>query len=174
MAMSKQARGRIMAVAAIVLTPNFGTPALAGDPYLDAMAACQEAAAKAEDPTDYKCNWKKVVAGAPGSSLTGQYKFREKGMSGEMTILDAGDGPAGIGISTVTNSSNAPTCSAGFGASRNDEDELVATMDEAGDCEIRIKSVPGPNIVKVTASEACSSYCGMGGAFDGSWQLQTK
>jgi hypothetical protein len=171
---SSQTRGLFTAVAAIVLTFSFDGLARAGDPYLDAMAACQEAAANAEDPTDYKCDWKKVVDGAPGSALTGKYKFREKGISGEMTILEPGDGPADIGISTVTESPNTPTCSAAFGASRNDNDELVATMDDPADCEVRIVSVPGPSIVKVTASESCSEFCGMGAAFAGEWQLQTK
>jgi hypothetical protein len=164
-----------LSMAAIALTLICGNrQATAGDPYLDAMAACQEAATSAEDPTDYKCDWKKVVAGAPGSALTGRFSFREEGMSGEMTILEPGDGPADVGITTVTESDNTPTCSAGFGASRNDNDELVATMDDPENCEVRIVSVPGPNIVKVTATEGCSAFCGMGAAFAGKWQLKTE
>ena len=93
-------------------------------------------------------------------------------MSGEMTILETGDGPALIGISSVTKSSNSPTCSVALNAARNDKDELVATLDDAEPCEVRIVSVPGPNIVKVTANAGCSAYCGMGAAFDGKWQLQ--
>ncbi len=174
MTLQNQTRGLIPSATVIVLACCFGGAANAGDPYLDAMAACQEAAASAEDPTDYKCDWKKVVEGAPGSALTGRYKFREKGMSGEMTVLEPGDGPADIGIMTVTESPNAPTCSASFGASRNDNDELAATMDDPADCEVLIVSVPGPSIVKVTASESCNSFCGMGASFDGEWQLQTK
>ena len=174
MTLPNQTRGLIAATSAIFWAFNSGSAANAGDTYLDAMAACQEAAASAEDLTDYKCDWKKVVEGAPGSALTGRYKFREEGMSGEMTILEPGDGPADIGISTVTESPNAPTCSAGFGASRNDNDELAATMDDPESCEVRIVSVPGPSIVKVTVTEACNSFCGMGAAFEGEWQLQTK
>jgi hypothetical protein len=174
MTLPNQTRGLISAAFAIVFAFSFVGTAVAGDPYLDAMAACQEAAASAEDPTDYKCDWKKVVEGAPGSALTGRYKFREKGMSGELTILEPGDGPADIGISTVAESSNSPTCSASFGASRNDNDELAATMDDPADCVISIVSVPGPSIVKVKASEGCNSFCGMGAAFAGEWQLQTK
>ena len=160
--------------AAAVLIFGFNRHTNAGDSYLDAMAACQEAAASAENPTDYRCDWKKVIDGASGSALTGKFSFREKGMSGEMTILEPGDGPAVIGISTVTDNENTPTCSSGFGASRNDKDELVATMDDPASCEVRIVSVPGPSIVKVTATEGCSTFCGMGAAFTGEWQLQTK
>jgi hypothetical protein len=174
MILPNQTRGLISAAGAIVYAFSFAGAAIAGDPYLDAMAACQEAAASAEDPTDYKCDWKKVVDGAPGSALTGQYKFHEKGMSGEMTILEPGDGPADIGISTVTEGPNSPTCTASFGASRNDNDELAATMDDPADCVVSIVSVPGPSIVKVTATEACSAFCGMGAEFSGEWQLQTK
>jgi hypothetical protein len=151
-----------------------GHPANAGDPYLDEIAACQEAAENAQDPTDFKCNWKKLVDGAPGGALTGKFSFREEGMTGVMTILEPGDGPASIGITTVTESENAPTCTAGFGASRNDNDELVATMDDPASCEVRIVSVPGPNIVKVTVTEACSAFCGMGAAFAGEWQLEAR
>ena len=171
---SSQTRGLIVAVSAAIAVFGSSVTVNAGDAYLDAMAACQEAAANASDPTDYKCDWKKVVAGAPGSALTGKYKFREKGMSGEMTILEPGDGPADIGISTVTESQNAPTCAASFGASRNDNDVLSATMDDPETCEVQVLSVPGPNIVKVTVTDACSSFCGMGAAFAGEWQLQTK
>lgn len=142
--------------------------------YLDAMAACRAAAEDATDPTDFACDWKAVIDGAPGAALTGKYKFREDGMSGEMTILDSGFEPADIGIMTVTESDNAPTCTARFGASRNDNDELAATMDDPAGCDVRIVSVPGPNIVKVTASEACNAFCGMGAAFAGEWQLQDK
>lgn len=142
--------------------------------YAAAMAACQKAAANASDPTDYKCDWRAVVAGAPGSALTGKYTFREAGSSGEMTILEPGDGPADIGIMTAAKSRNAPTCTAGLGASRDDKDALVATMDDPKSCKVRIVSVPGPNMVKVTATEACSSFCGLGATFSGLWQLQTK
>jgi hypothetical protein len=173
MSLLSQTRSMMVAASAILSIACTFSRADAGDPYLDAMAACQEAAGKAEDPTDYKCDWKKVVDGAPGSALTGKFKFREKGMAGDMTILEPGDGPADIGISTVTSNNNAPTCSAALGASRNDNDELVATMDDPADCEVRIVSVPGPNIVKVTATDGCSSFCGMGAAFAGEWQLQT-
>jgi hypothetical protein len=163
---------RVAAMAIALVSGN--KQAAADDTYLGAMAACQEAAISAEHPTGYKCDWKKVVAGAPGSALTGRFSFREKGMSGEMTILEPGDGPAQVGITTVTESDKAPTCSAGFGASRNDNDELVATMDDPEKCEVRIVSVPGPNIVKVTATEGCSAFCGMGAAFSGTWQLEAE
>lgn len=165
----------MIAMAHLAIASFIGhTPAIAGDAYQDALAACQDAAANVDDPTGYACDWKKVVEGAPGSALTGKYTFREQGMSGEMTILEPGDGPADIGITTVTESDNTPTCSAKLGASRNDNDELSATMDDPAECEVRIVSVPGPNIVKVTATEACSYFCGMGAAFAGEWQLQSK
>ena len=159
-------------VAAIVFGSALACPANAGATYLEALAACRAAAAKAQDPTDYPCDWKKIVAGAPGSFLSGKFSFREKGMSGEMTILETGDEPALIGISTVAKSSNSPTCSVALNAARNDKDELVATLDDAEPCEVRIVSVPGPGIVKVTTNAGCSTYCGMGAAFDGKWQLQ--
>lgn len=141
---------------------------------LTAMAACQAAAEQATDPTDFACNWKKAIAEAPGFSLTGKYKMVEKNMSGEMTILETGLEPAQIGISTVAKTQNNPTCSVGVGASRDDKDQLTATMDEPKGCVVRIVSVPGPNIVKVTATRACHDLCGMGGSFEGKWQLQTK
>lgn len=148
--------------------------------YQNAMAACQAAAtaaveAGADPPTNFKCDWKQVVNGAPGSSLTGKYAMREKGMSGEMTIVEPGDGPALIGISTVTESrNNAPTCSAEFKATRNDKSVLVAKTNEPDGCEVRFFSVPGPNTVKVTATEGCSGSCGLGGSFAGKWQRQTR
>jgi hypothetical protein len=141
---------------------------------LSAMEACQKAAADAADPTEFKCDWKAAIDGAPGSSLTGRYAFREKGMSGIMTILDPVGEPADIGFATVANSRNAPTCTAAFGASRDGKDELVATMDDPKVCKVRIFSVPGPNMVKVVATDACNSFCGMGATFSGLWQLQAK
>lgn len=161
----------LIAAAALVAVSAASHMATAGDPYLDAMAACQEAAAKSEDPTDFECDWKKVVTGAPGSALTGRFKFREPGMSGVMTILEPGFEPAQIGISTVTESENTPTCTAAFGASRNDNDELAATMDDPSGCEVRIVSILGDNLVKVTSTDACRDFCGNGAAFDGEWQL---
>jgi hypothetical protein len=141
---------------------------------LTAMAACQAAAEQATDPTDFACNWKKAIAESPGFSLTGKFKMIEKNMSGEMTILETGLEPAQIGIATVAKTPNSPTCSAGLGASRDDKDQLTATMDEPKGCVVRIVSVPGPNIVKVTATKACDEFCGMGASFEGRWQLQTK
>jgi len=139
---------------------------------LNALEACQAAAEKAKEPTDFACDWNKAIALAPGFSLTGKYKFVEKGLSGVMTIIETGDGPAQIGITTVAKTPNSPTCSVGLGASRDDKDRLTATMDDPKNCIVRVVSVPGPNIVKVTATEACSTFCGMGAAFDGKWQLQ--
>lgn len=145
-------------------------PAVAAD-YREALEACQQASEKAEDPTDFECDWKTVLEGAPGSTLSGKFEYREKGFSGQMTIIDPVGEPGQIGFMTAAENENASTCSGSFGASRNDNDELVATMDEPEGCEVRVVSVPGPAIVKVTASESCSSFCGMGAAFDGTWQL---
>ncbi len=153
-------------------------PARAGKPPaskpLTAMAACQAAAEQATDPTDFACNWKKAIAESPGFSLTGKYKMVEKNMSGVMTILETGLEPAQIGIATVAKTPNTPTCSVGLGASRDDKDQLTATVDDPKGCVVRVVSVPGPNIVKVTATKACNDFCGMGASFEGKWQLDTK
>ena len=149
-------------------------PVVAADRYRAALEACQQAASSSDDPTGFKCDWKTVLKGAPGSSLSGQYTYREKGFSGEMTILDPVDEPAQIGIFTVAKNQNGSTCSGGFGASRGENDDLVATMDDPENCEIHIVSVPGPAILKVTASEACNAFCGVSATFAGEWQLIDK
>lgn len=148
----------------------------AGDPYHDALAACRKAAELSEIPTEFKCNWKKVVAGAPGSALTGKFKYREHGLAGEMTILEGGDGPVLAAVSTVTNDQNAATCSGDLSGTRNDGDELVLKPidEESSGCEVRIKSIPGPSLVELTATDECSLFCGVRAGFAGKWQLQTK
>jgi len=158
---------------ATAAAPDVAGKAVPSKP-LTAIAACQAAAEKATDPTDFACNWKKAIAESPGFSLTGKYKMVDKDMSGEMTILETGLEPAQIGISTVAKTPNSPTCSAGLGASRDDKERLTATMDEPKGCVVRIVSVPGPNIVKVTATKDCNEFCGTGATFEGKWQLQTK
>ena len=156
--------------------PKAATPTSAKTPAksqaVNALEACQAAAVDAKTPTDFPCDWKKAIAMAPGFSLTGKYKYAEKGASGEMTIVETGLEPAQIGILTVTKSRNNPTCTVGLGASRDDQDRLTATMDEPKGCVVRIVSVPGPNIVKVTATPACNDFCGMGASFEGKWQLE--
>lgn len=154
--------------------PTAGAAKSASSPPKNALAACEAAAEKANEPTNFACDWKKAIALAPGFSLTGKYTIVEKGHSGVMTIIETGDGPAQIGITTVAKTPNSPTCSVGLGASRDDKDRLTATMDDPKNCIVRVVSVPGPNIVKVTATEACSTFCGLGAAFDGKWQLQEK
>ena len=151
------------------------SPSFAGDAYPDALAKCRKNAEAAQDVTDFKCDWKTVVRGAPGSALTGKFRYREKGLTGTMTVLE-GDGPVLVSVLTVSKDPNAHTCSAGFQGTRNDNDELVVKPgagDDSG-CEVRIKSVPGNNIVSVTANDQCSTFCGMRAIFAGKWQLWTK
>lgn len=151
----------------------FATFAAARGNYLEALAACRAAAEATDDPTEFDCDWKTVVGGAPGSALTGKFKYKEKGLAGEMTILESSDGPALVGISTVSNDPNAHTCSVTLAATRVD-DQLVAKPEDAEGCEVRIASVKGPNLVSVTATNECSTYCGMRAIFAGTWQLTNK
>ncbi len=147
-------------------------PAVAQSPYHQALKACRAAAEAALDPTDFKCDWKTVLRGAPGSALTGKFDARINGVNGEMTILKSAEGPAIIHVSTVTKRPNAPTCSVQVTAKRGDADALVAKPDDSDDCTITIRS-SGPNLVRVT-SKSCGGFCGVNGSFDGQYKLRVK
>ncbi|MFZ4807747.1 MAG: hypothetical protein ACOYLQ_10855 [Hyphomicrobiaceae bacterium] len=162
------------ATALLVLALLVG-PAAAQSPSggssADKLAACRKAALENEGSTDFKCDWKTVVAGAPGAALTGRFTYLAKGMAGEMTILEGGGEDALIAIETVTKDRNAHTCSAGLRA-RRAGDALVAKPEDAQGCVVTVKSSKTVNVVDVTATEACQFYCGMRAVLDGRYRLK--
>lgn len=150
------------------------TPAVAqtSSPYAAKLAQCRAAAEAADlDPTKFACDWKAVVAGAPGAALTGRFASRIKGVGGTLTILEAGGQPALIGISTV-NRRSTHTCTVKVTAERGPDDALVAKPADAEGCVIRIRS-SGRNRVRVEAT-SCGFFCGVSGTFAGDFALQGK
>ena len=161
-----------LSVVLLVAAALASAPAFAQSPYHTALAACRAAAGKALDPTDFKCDWKTVLRGAPGSALTGKFDARSNGMAGAMTILESAEGPAIIHISTVIKRPNAPTCSVQVTATRGDDDTLVAKPGDSDGCVISVRS-SGPNLASV-ASKSCGGFCGVNGSFDGQYKLRLK
>lgn len=147
--------------------------AAAQSSYERALAACRlaaSAASTAADPTAFKCDWRTVLRGAPGASLTGRYQPRAGGITGALTIVDLAGGKSQIAASTVHKAS-ANTCTVVASGSRGNDDVLVATAPDAPGCSIRIVSTRTPNVVRVTSSN-CSGLCGVRASFDGEWRLQ--
>jgi len=154
----------LMVVPATAQSPSGGSSA-------DKLAACRKAALENEGATDFACDWKAVVAGAPGAALTGRFTYLRKGMAGEMTILEGGGEEALIAIETVSNDRNAHTCSAGLRA-RRVGDALVAEPEDTDGCVVTVKSGKTVNVVNVTATGACQYYCGMRAILDGPYRLK--
>jgi hypothetical protein len=126
-------------------------------------------AGAAGDPTDVACDWKKILAASPGAALNGRYDAASTGVSGRMVVMEAAGKPARIAISTASQSSE-HTCTAALAAERSG-DTLVATPAEAPGCEVRVASSQTPNVVTVTATEACSYFCGMRLGLSGDYKL---
>ncbi len=165
-------------------TPDTSLPLAGGNTAADASdkaspanprattAACMAAAKLTDIPRNFECDWKKVVGGAGGAALSGEYKLRAKGTDGVMTILEPHDGPSYVGIETVRHSTTA-VCGVGLGAWRADRDELIAILDDPKKCEVRISRVPGTTAVNVTTTSECKpDLCGNGASFDGQWVRQ--
>lgn len=158
------------ALLSAVLLVGQGVEAAAADSAAQAkLAACRKAAMADDASTSFKCDWKAVVAGAPGAALTGRFRIVEKGLSGEMTILEGGD-PVLVAISTATKDRNAHTCALDLRGSR-DGDQLVLKEASEDECVVRIKSSKKPNVVQVESTEACRNFCGMRGGFEGLYRL---
>jgi hypothetical protein len=149
------------------------TPSLAGNKYQEALAACRKNALAAQDSADFKCKWKTIVRGAPGGALTGKYRYRANGLTGTLTVLE-GDGPILVGVSTVRQDKSQNQCSVDLQGARDANDELLVkpTGNDDSGCEVRIKSIPGPNLISVTVNDKCSGFCGNRAAFDGEYQLR--
>jgi hypothetical protein len=137
---------------------------------LDACRAAFQVAEGAPDGTRYRCNWRALVRGAAGASLSGRYAIKQRGLTGSMTIIDGG-GPAQVAISTVDKAST-HTCTLTATATRGADDALIATSPTDAECTIRMVSTTR-NIVSVTPSN-CQSFCGVRGSFAGNWRLTTR
>jgi len=168
--------GWIVRAAAMAALLGLAMPAWAAGKsdgaYAAKLAACRTAAEKADGATDFKCDWKAIVAGAPGAALTGRYTIIEKGLAGEMTVIEGGGGPALVAIVTATKDRNAHTCSLDVKGERNASDVLVLKSAETPACIVRIKSSKQRNVVEVTGSEDCRDFCGMRAGFDGRYRLR--
>lgn len=164
---------RTAATAAAIATCMATATAQHASPYHAKLDACLKAAKAAPDydPTDFKCDWKTVLKGAPGSALTGKFDLKAKGAGGTMTILEHAGGPALVAFQTVSKP-QAHTCTAQLTATRGNDDALAARSDDAKECSVRIVS-SGPNLVRVTAKD-CSHFCGAGASFSGDYKLRMK
>jgi hypothetical protein len=156
-------------IALLLLVGTAGS--VAAQPYPKVLEACR-AAAKAAEPgsTDYRCNWRALVRGAPGAALSGKYALRRAGYTGTMAIIDGG-GSIEVAISSV-HASSTHTCSLTATATRGADDALVATTGDAPNCRIRIVST-SRNVVRVTPTD-CSDLCGVRAVFDGNYRLITR
>ena len=144
--------------------------------YDKVLAACTAAALKHKDepdPTGFRCDWARLVKGAPGAALTGRFLPARRGSVGAMTIIERPGAPALIAISTVSGRA-AHTCTVSVEAAR-DGDVLVARPPEPKGCVIRVRSAAKRNVVNVAYEGECHLFfCGMGAAFDGDWRLRGK
>jgi hypothetical protein len=169
--MSRIVWGVVMAALVGIGVPAWAAGKADGS-YAAKLAACRAAAEKADGATDFKCDWKAIVAGAPGAALTGRYTIIEKGLAGEMTVIEGGGGPALVAIATVTKDRNAHTCSLDVTGERDASDVLVLKSKETPACIVRIKSSRQRNVVEVTGSDDCRDFCGMRAGFDGKYRLR--
>lgn len=132
------------------------------------IAACRLAATNMPAPADFVCDWSAITKGAPGAALVGRYRYRAEGHTGGLAILDIGEGPALVGIST-THERTGHTCILKARGSRKADDALTVTSNDDQACTIRIRA-SGRNEVRVTASN-CRAACGLRAGFEGSYRV---
>lgn len=133
-----------------------GTPAAA----LAACAAAAEAAAET-DPTDFACDW--AAAKAPGA-LTGRYAPAAAGVTGALSLIERGDGPALAQLSIAAEGS-LHTCTFSLAGARDGPDLAFADPEFPG-CTVRAAQA-GDGGVTLTGVGDCGVYCGMRLTIDG-------
>lgn len=131
-------------------------------------AAAVDAAGK-PNPTNVPCDWKAVEDLSPGAALNGRYEAASAGVSGRLVIMEHGDRPARISLSTAGESPRY-ICTAALEAKR-EADMLVARVADIPGCDVTVKSGTSPGLVTVTATDACAVLCNMRGNLTADFKL---
>jgi hypothetical protein len=157
----------LVAVVSVAVLALWPASASAQSGYQTELTRCEKAAGAAKDaPTTFRCNWRTLVAGAPGSALTGRYTARDQHFVGTLTVIESGFGPARVGIQTSMKSSKRQCTLQASGQRIND----ILTVKAGTKCTIQVVS-SGPNEVTLKAKD-CQEWCGMGATFEGKFRLQ--
>lgn len=140
------------------------------------LEACRKASAEAESNTDFKCDWKAVTPAAGAPSLTGRYRFIERGQAGDMTLLEGTrpDGPDAevmMSVSTVSKARMPGTCEFVL-RGRRSGDALLMKHENELDCVVTVKRTGTRDVIAVDGNQACSGMCGLGATFKGRYSLR--
>lgn len=155
----------VVAVLVVLVMPHDDIVAAATP---EACHAAAIAAAAKTNPTNVPCDWKKIDELSPGASLNGRYESATAGIQGRMVVMELADRPARLALSTAGESPRY-ICTAALEAARTG-DALVAKPAEAAGCEVTVKSTSTPDVVSVTATDACAVLCNSRGNLGGDFK----
>ena len=132
------------AIAPTVAPAYRPAPAIVAHSRFGEVAACRANAEAANNrPTRFACNWPVLLRTSPGSSLTGFYDARDRHFTGQMAIIDGGNGPPLVALETIFRT-NRRQCVIKGTAYRDPDSGLVATPDDQPGCNFRITSTGMP------------------------------